>query len=404
MKLSVSTTRVVMVGLNIALAIGLLIHYSYSMWPDVLNKAAPWLFTSKTEVASVEIIDPASLVETGNEDFDEPPSSTSQLSVFHNWVQPKKIPVVVKQEEEPVIDEPRIDEGSDEPIEGGPLAEKNWEYATAMLYPNSPERSIVMLRQKAPEEDEKTAKTSSTRTRTYGTRRTPTVVRSRGTTSKGADDPLWLKIARRHFVDEERELDFFIHSADPEELVYWTKARGGPKTMYVLKRAKPPGYWDKLSGERRVKLGDEPEEEEGKPKLILRLDKNYKDQREKHYQEIVTDGATPDDKRIIPTDLKNRRAPSKSSVTRPGSTPSRYSKSGSGSTSSSKSKYSKSPSSDSGTGSSAKPKTPEKKATIKDLNNTINDIKSRKDLTPKQKEDLKQLDKLQKDLLGNKKR
>src|SRR5437867_1850328 len=53
------------------------------------------------------------------------------------------------------------------------------------------------------------------------------------------------QVRERKIRHEEFQLDFFVHSADQEELVYWTET---PETRYNLKRVRGPGHVEAAAG------------------------------------------------------------------------------------------------------------------------------------------------------------
>jgi hypothetical protein len=195
-------------------------------------------------------------------------------------------------------------------------------------------------------------------------------------------ETLVINVADRHYKDEEKELDFWIHSVDLKNLVYWTPDQG-PKKMYAL-----PFTMDSYWHEKKV-LGPRPDEEgdeEDQKKIFFEhVPVDYEDLREKEYAERLK-GKNPDDEKahIKPVDLSARR----------NSKGARSSRSKYSSKSSSKSKYS-SKSSGSKNPSSAKTVKPKSEAEqMKDLGGAVKEALNSDKTSAKEKQQLREIEKV----------
>jgi hypothetical protein len=299
MRISIKHVRVALIGANLALALAFAFHYAYSMAPESVAKWVGFLAPEQRTMA-LALRDPLSFrYREGQRPTKEDPASA--VSAVAVWVQPqKKIdspPPPLDGEKAPTDETPETATGEG-PQEGGPLA-KDWEYVHAVIVPDDPLLSFATLAKKDATSGEGTAPGS----RAGGTSgRNPSVPSSRyrrgstaGKTSLIAqtDEPLIVYLRRRHYVDEERGLDFWVESIDAERFVYWTD---DPKKMFVLK-FKSGSDWVEEGREKHLpeiappkeadeekSAGDGAEDEE-KPHIVL-VPRDFQDLREKDYEKI----------------------------------------------------------------------------------------------------------------------
>ena len=244
MKLSVTHLRVLMIGVNLLLALGLATHYLHSMHVPFFKD-----LISRPERELPKIVNPNVFREARNvEPLDTDP--LGQVNIAATWLSPE--PPVVKTPGFPEETDPDVvEEGGDieEPTEGGPLAEKGWEFANVIFTPENPLNTRVQLKKKSG--STRKLRGSSGR-RSIGSRRP---VRRSKRSSSMAGDSIWFNVSERRYENEDLDLKFMIHSADTVKFVYWRE--DDPGKFYALERVSPTIY-----GKKKTQIGGKREEDE----------------------------------------------------------------------------------------------------------------------------------------------
>ncbi len=312
MKISVKNLRIAMIVLNLVFALGFAIHYGYGMAPEKVAEWVPFLSgESVTEV--VQLRDPKSFQYRegqGGRVKEDPGSQVRVVGLYLQPVKPLPPPPPVDPTISDTVDDP--DPEDEGPVEGGPLARDNWEYVQAIIFPENPKLSRVTIAKKPGE-----TTTSSSRYRSrysQSSRRTTSKSRSRAPA-----ETLLINVSDRHFIDEEKDLDFWIDSVDIDRLVYWID---DPKKMYALPFTMDS--WWREKGREDGTLGPRPEEDseedgEGEKKEKKHFEvvpANYEDLRDQEYEEIKKGKTLGEDGYIKAVDLAERRGKSASKATR----------------------------------------------------------------------------------------
>lgn len=287
MRISVTQLRVLLLVVNVVLAGGLL--YKALAAHNVIALFQGGV-ESESHPAAVEL---SRFVYVPDEGLTGRQDPTAQVMRVSSDLQPVK-PEPPKPVGEPELTEKGeegTDAASEEELPEGPLAEE-WEYVYYIAWQgdDSGVRNFAQLRKK---EAEKATNRFSSRNTTsrLRTSRTRTRVSTRSTrrTAKKPDTVSFL-VSDRHIQNEEFDLDFWVHSADHEKLVYWMPGR--PSKRYALPYTHEGSYL--AQGPMRRELRPEEDEEKDEEKedkkhfYIIQREANPEEAREKRYEEIIT--------------------------------------------------------------------------------------------------------------------
>ena len=188
----------------------------------------------------------------------------SQVNSAAVWLSPVPPPKAKTDGEEEETEEETEDEI--EPLaETGPLGEKGWEYFWCIFDEEEPENTLIGLaskpvrKTKRPSRVTKNSRGRSSRI-TRNSRRPSRVGRANSRVKQ-----VFFRVKDRWIVDESMELDFYVHQADSQKLVYWVK--DDTQTMYTLPRVAPTQYWEQGKKGLGWELGPEkPQGEDEKSK------------------------------------------------------------------------------------------------------------------------------------------
>tara|TARA_B100001750_G_scaffold197125_1_gene169642 strand:+ start:1903 stop:3099 length:1197 start_codon:yes stop_codon:yes gene_type:complete len=258
---------------------------------------------SEEEAASVsvELKKPSSFKYT-DKDLVQPESSESKVRASAAWLMPKPPapPVVATEPTDPVEEEeeeePETKDG--EPIEGGPLQKDNWNYVHGIIFSETPLKSWIRLEKK---DEQKTSTLPSpsrySRGRSSSSRsssRSSSSIRRSSSSSKGRSassaNTITLTLEDRWFQDEEKGLDFKVHSVDADKIIYWTD---NPNRKYSLPRVSESYFLEETREERRLAPKKDEEEEgeeaEEEKKFFKRFPKGTRplEKREEDYRKLL---------------------------------------------------------------------------------------------------------------------
>ena len=304
MKISVKSLRIAMIAVNLVLALGFTIHYGYSMHPDEVAKWVPFL-------SAPDAKDETNYRQLGMFKFKGPKRRVqadpgAEVRVVGVWLQPNKPkpppPPPPPKDPEDVPKEEPGDE--DQPTEGGPLADKGWAYVFAILTPENPRESRVILEKK----NQEAGSGSSTKTGSVRSRFQSKSSSKRGSSrySKGRNnDSFVVYLNNYHYQDEDRELDFWVHDVNHKHLVYWMD--GKPKERYFLMYDSDSWYLEKtrdesLIEEKEEEKDDEDGEEEKEKPFFRVVRQDIEDRRAEEYK-LLSEGKRPQTNFIESVDL-----------------------------------------------------------------------------------------------------
>ena len=289
MKVNVNTIRILFILVNLGVTSFIVLGYLEGL--GVVGGAdAASGFSGSSEGG---LKSPAAFVYAES-DYVQPESRESRLRSVASWLMPERpappVPVdsgPTEPVEEPA-EEPETEPGK--PIEGGPLQKENWQYVHGIIFPENPLKSWIRLEKKVENKSPTTSSSASrfSRSRTSSSR-SSTLRRSSSSSkirSSSSENTITLVLEKRWFKDEEKGLEFYVHSVAEDKVIYWTD---NPRRMYSLPRVSESYYIEVTRGETLApkKEEDEEEEEEGETK----------EDKEKRFFQRYPLGTRPLDKR-----------------------------------------------------------------------------------------------------------
>ncbi len=297
MRISVTQLRSLILAINLVLAGGLV--YKALAAYDVIALA----FGEVIVESHPARVDLKKFLYTPDA-YGRGPDPTSAVIRVSSDLQPQKAALptadatTVADEAE---DEDEDETSTPEELPEGPLAEK-WEYVYYIAWQgDSGVRNFAQIRKK---QDAKTKSSSRLRNqssissrRNSTTKRRVVTSRSRSSKYKKKAEALSFLVSDRRIQNEEFELDFWVHSADKDRLVYWMPGRPGKR--YALSYTHEGSYL--AQGPMRTQLrpeddGEEDDDDEKKKSFyIIQEDANPEEAREKRYELIIA-GKTSESK------------------------------------------------------------------------------------------------------------
>ena len=290
MKVNVNTIRILFILVNLGVTSFIVLGYLEGLGV-VGGVDAGGGFSGSSEGG---LKSPAAFVYAES-DYVQPESRESRLRSVSSWLMPERpappVPVdsgPTKPVEEEVV-EPETEPGK--PIEGGPLQKENWQYVHGIIFPENPLKSWIRLEKKAENKSPTTTSSSSrfSRSRTSSSRSSSSLRRSSSSSkirSASSENTITLVLEKRWFKDEEKGLEFYVHSVAEDEIIYWTD---NPKRMYSLPRVSESYYIEVTRGETLAPKKEEEEEEEEEGET--------KEDKEKKFFQRYPLGTRPLDKR-----------------------------------------------------------------------------------------------------------
>jgi hypothetical protein len=253
-------------------------------------------FFGSSHSESVEIVDVEKL-KMRKEEVTVGPSAVQRISIVPNWL-------IQKVESGPIDkatvvgtgkppEQPTKEDGALDP---GPLGE-SWDYVFYILR-GDPLDNLVTLKKKDPNAAPGGAPGSgpgSTRSNTRLSTRTPIRTSKVGTARKigpaQPSDRISFLVSDRRYKNDDLALNFYIHSADEKEFVYWVEETG-PNKKFSLKFVKPGSYLAGPEEGLRPLPVEKPEDgsltpEESVEKHFRKVPINYESQKEKEYDEML---------------------------------------------------------------------------------------------------------------------
>ena len=298
MNLNVNTVRILLMGVNLGVTVFIVTGYLGGMGMPSISSMFSAGSEEEAESVSVELKKPSSFKYT-DKDLVQPESSESKVRASAAWLMPKPPapPVVATEPTDPVEEEeeeePETKDG--EPIEGGPLQKDNWNYVHGIIFSETPLKSWIRLEKK---DEQKTSTLPSpsrySRGRSSSSRSSSSIRRSSSSSksrSASSANTITLTLEDRWFQDEEKGLDFKVHSVDADKIIYWTD---NPNRKYSLPRVSESYFLEETREERRLApKKDEEEEEEGEgeeeKKFFKRFPKGTRplEKREEDYRKLL---------------------------------------------------------------------------------------------------------------------
>ena len=297
MNLNVNTVRILLMGVNLGVTVFIVTGYLGGMGLPSISSMFSAGSEEEAASVSVELKKPSSFKYT-DKDLVQPESSESKVRASAAWLMPKPPapPVVATEPTDPVEEEeeeePETKDG--EPIEGGPLQKDNWNYVHGIIFSETPLKSWIRLEKK---DEQKTSTLPSpsrySRGRSSSSRSSSSIRRS-SSSSKGRSassaNTITLTLEDRWFQDEEKGLDFKVHSVDADKIIYWTD---NPNRKYSLPRVSESYFLEETREERRLapKKDEEEESEEAEEekKFFKRFPKGTRplEKREEDYRKLL---------------------------------------------------------------------------------------------------------------------
>jgi len=285
-------------GVNLGVTVFIVTGYLGGMGMPSISSMFSAGSEEEAESVSVELKKPSSFKYT-DKDLVQPESSESKVRASAAWLMPKPPapPVVATEPTDPVEEEeeeePETKDG--EPIEGGPLQKDNWNYVHGIIFSETPLKSWIRLEKK---DEQKTSTLPSpsrySRGRSSSSRSSSSIRRSSSSSksrSASSANTITLTLEDRWFQDEEKGLDFKVHSVDADKIIYWTD---NPNRKYSLPRVSESYFLEETREERRLApKKDEEEEEEGEgeeeKKFFKRFPKGTRplEKREEDYRKLL---------------------------------------------------------------------------------------------------------------------
>ena len=298
MNLNVNTVRILLMGVNLGVTVFIVTGYLGGMGMPSISSMFSAGSEEEAESVSVELKKPSSFKYT-DKDLVQPESSESKVRASAAWLMPKPPapPVVATEPTDPVEEEeeeePETKDG--EPIEGGPLQKDNWNYVHGIIFSETPLKSWIRLEKK---DEQKTSTLPSpsrySRGRSSSSRSSSSIRRSSSSSksrSASSANTITLTLEDRWFQDEEKGLDFKVHSVDADKIIYWTD---NPNRKYSLPRVSESYFLEETREERRLApKKEEEEEEEGEgeeeKKFFKRFPKGTRplEKREEDYRKLL---------------------------------------------------------------------------------------------------------------------
>ena len=291
MKVNVNTIRILFILVNLGVTTFIVVGYLEGL--GVVGGAdASGSFPGSSDGG---LKSPAAFVYAES-DYVQPESRESRLRSAASWLMPERPapPVPVdsgpKETAEAEVEEPETEPGK--PIEGGPLQKENWQYVHGIIFPENPLKSWIRLEKKDENKSPTTSSSSSrfSRSRTSSSR-SSTLRRSSSSSkirSSSSENTITLVLEKRWFKDEDKGLEFYVHSVAEDKIIYWTD---NPKRMYSLPRVSESYYIEVTRGET---LAPKKEEEEGEGE---EEEGETKEDKEKKFFQRYPLGTRPQDKR-----------------------------------------------------------------------------------------------------------
>jgi len=285
-------------GVNLGVTVFIVTGYLGGMGLPGISSMFSAGSEEEAESVSVELKKPSSFKYT-DKDLVQPESSESKVRASAAWLMPKPPapPVVATEPTDPVEEEeeeePETKDG--EPIEGGPLQKDNWNYVHGIIFSETPLKSWIRLEKK---DEQKTSTLPSpsrySRGRSSSSRSSSSIRRSSSSSksrSASSANTITLTLEDRWFQDEEKGLDFKVHSVDADKIIYWTD---NPNRKYSLPRVSESYFLEETREERRLApKKEEEEEEEGEgeeeKKFFKRFPKGTRplEKREEDYRKLL---------------------------------------------------------------------------------------------------------------------
>ncbi len=301
MNLNVNTVRILLMGVNLGVTVFIVTGYLGGMGLPSISSMFSAGSEEEAASVSVELKKPSSFKYT-DKDLVQPESSESKVRASAAWLMPKPPapPVVATEPTDPVEEEeeeePETKDG--EPIEGGPLQKDNWNYVHGIIFSETPLKSWIRLEKK---DEQKTSTLPSpsrySRGRSSSSRsssRSSSSIRRSSSSSKGRSassaNTITLTLEDRWFQDEEKGLDFKVHSVDADKIIYWTD---NPNRKYSLPRVSESYFLEETREERRLAPKKDEEEEgeeaEEEKKFFKRFPKGTRplEKREEDYRKLL---------------------------------------------------------------------------------------------------------------------
>ena len=296
MNLNVNTVRILLMGVNLGVTVFIVTGYLGGMGLPSISSMFSAGSEEEAASVSVELKKPSSFKYT-DKDLVQPESSESKVRASAAWLMPKPPapPVVATEPTDPVEEEeeeePETKDG--EPIEGGPLQKDNWNYVHGIIFSETPLKSWIRLEKKG---DQKTSslpspsrysRGRSSSSRSSSIRRSSSSSKSRSASSANT---ITLTLEDRWFQDEEKGLDFKVHSVDADKIIYWTD---NPNRKYSLPRVSESYFLEETREERRLAPKKDEEEEgeetEEEKKFFKRFPKGTRplEKREEDYRKLL---------------------------------------------------------------------------------------------------------------------
>ena len=298
MNLNVNTVRILLMGVNLGVTVFIVPGYLGGMGLPGISSMFSAGSEEEAPSVSVELKKPSSFKYT-DKDLVQPESSESKVRASAAWLMPKPPapPVVATEPTDPVEEEeeeePETKDG--EPIEGGPLQKDNWNYVHGIIFSETPLKSWIRLEKK---DEQKTSTLPSpsrySRGRSSSSRSSSSIRRSSSSSksrSASSANTITLTLEDRWFQDEEKGLDFKVHSVDADKIIYWTD---NPNRKYSLPRVSESYFLEETREERRLAPKKEEEEEgegegEEEKKFFKRFPKGTRplEKREEDYRKLL---------------------------------------------------------------------------------------------------------------------
>ncbi|MEC9033003.1 MAG: hypothetical protein VYB15_14085 [Planctomycetota bacterium] len=298
MNLNVNTVRILLMGVNLGVTVFIVTGYLGGMGLPGISSMFSAGSEEEAESVSVELKKPSSFKYT-DKDLVQPESSESKVRASAAWLMPKPPapPVVATEPTDPVEEEeeeePETKDG--EPIEGGPLQKDNWNYVHGIIFSETPLKSWIRLEKK---DEQKTSTLPSpsrySRGRSSSSRSSSSIRRSSSSSksrSASSANTITLTLEDRWFQDEEKGLDFKVHSVDADKIIYWTD---NPNRKYSLPRVSESYFLEETREERRLAPKKEEKKEgegegEEEKKFFKRFPKGTRplEKREEDYRKLL---------------------------------------------------------------------------------------------------------------------
>ena len=318
MRVTATQLRILILVVNLLLALGVPSFALYGFF-----------FSSASHSEPVEIVDVEKLRMRKDEEKPPGPNSPTRIAIVGTWLNQKTKEIIEGPGPAGVA---KIDEStqgkeakSGGALEPGPLGE-SWDYAFFILR-SDPLDNLVTLKKKDPNAASPSpgapgSTRSSTRIRTA----TPVRTKVGGPRKIGVGQPsdrITFLIRERLYKNDDLGVNFFIHSADANQFVYWMEDTG-PNRKFALKYFREsifltdpePGL--RPPAEKPPEDGSEPVPEK---KHFRPVPITYESQIENEYQDLLKGGKVGPVLQSIPSSGGTSEGAAKPGQAPPGGVP-----------------------------------------------------------------------------------